>query len=215
MTARTHRPIATDAPAAAEGYFTLLPGELRIDADATRAAAEFATTRAILCHGAVPPDLVARLDRICDAAEFRSDMVAALGHRRIETPALAGPALSVLLRRSALHRWLERVSGCALITDVEGRVVQTYARSGDALAWHDDVAPRRRLAVTIALTSPTFAGGAFELRDKRDGRVLLRYTHDRPGTALIFAVSPAHEHRVLRLRAGGPRRVFAGWFLGA
>lgn len=42
---------------------------------------------------------------------------------------------------------------------------------------------------------------------------LLAHHHNKPGTVLIFAVRPDLEHRVTPLTSGGPRRVFAGWFL--
>jgi hypothetical protein len=44
--------------------------------------------------------------------------------------------------------------------------------------------------------------------------MLRRFKHDQPGTALVFEVRPQLEHRVLPLTAGGPRRVFTGWFIG-
>lgn len=182
--------------------------------DGAAAAAGFAATRAIVCHDALDGPLVARLDRICDAAAFRSDHVEHLGHRRIEKPATAGGAIALLLRRQALFRWLEQVTGCATIADIEGRVVQTYAEPGDELVWHDDMEPRRRLAVTIALTSPPYKGGDFELRRVGDDALLVDYKHDRSGTMVVFDVSPQYEHRVLPLVSGGPRRVFTGWFLG-
>lgn len=36
----------------------------------------------------------------------------------------------------------------------------------------------------------------------------------RQGDALIFKVDHALEHRVTPLTAGGPRIVWAGWFIG-
>jgi hypothetical protein len=32
------------------------------------------------------------------------------------------------------------------------------------------------------------------------------------GAALIFEVSARYEHRILAVTAGGPRRVYTGWF---
>lgn len=184
--------------------------------DADAAAKEFAAQRAIVCHDALAPALVAKLDRICDAAEFVSDHVAQLGHRRIETPRVAGSAIALLLHRAPLFRWLEAVTNCATIGDIEGRVVQTYAEPGDELAWHNDLNKGQRLlAVTVALTSSSYVGGAFELREVGAGQLLFSYTHDRPGSIVVFEVSKRFEHRVLPLSSGGPRRVFTGWFLCA
>ena len=57
-------------------------------------------------------------------------------------------------------------------------------------------------------------GCGFELRKVGGEALLVDHVHDRPGTALIFEVSPDYEHRVLPLASGGPRRVFTGWFFG-
>jgi hypothetical protein len=183
--------------------------------DETSARDEFARTCALVCHRALDPALEARLTAACDRAAFVSDHVEGLGHRTIEQPALAGRMLTLLLHREPLFRWLERVTGCAPIRAVEGRVVQTHAVPGDELAWHDDMngPHRRRLGVTLALTSPPYEGGLFELRRVGES-ALLRFIHDSPGTMLVFKISPALEHRVHPLTAGGPRRVYTGWFVG-
>lgn len=194
-------------------YFVVGPARTVLNDDLAAAGAEFAATRALVCHGALDPALTARLGRICDQAEFRSDHVDGLGHRRIEKPATAGGAISLLLRRADLFRWLEAVTGRGAIADIEGRVVQTYPVPGDELVWHNDIEGRRRLAITIALDSPPYQGGEFELRRVGETDNLLRFTHAAPGTALIFIVSPRYEHRLLPLVAGGPRRVFTGWFM--
>ena len=198
----------------ASAHFHLRQSGIEL-AESTAAKAEFAATRTIICHDALDAALVARLDRICDAAEFRSDHVEHLGHRRIEKPAIAGGAIALLLQREPLYRWLEEVTGCATIVRAEGRVVQTYAEPGDQLVWHNDTGSERVLAVTIALSSPDYDGGLFELRAAGGDTPLLTYKHDRPGTALIFEVDRRSEHRVLPLVAGGPRRVFTGWFFAA
>jgi len=206
--------VGSGAAATSAPYFTITARETRLGPENV-ACTEFATTCALRCRGAIDPPLLARLDGICDAAEFRSQHVEALGHRRIEAPALAGPVISLLLRRAPLFRWLERVTGCATIVDVEGRVVETWPYPGDELAWHDDIEPPRLLAVTIALTCSPYEGGAFQLRRVGTHDALVDFQHDTPGTALIFTVSRRYEHRLCPLVSGGPRRVFTGWFLGA
>lgn len=183
--------------------------------DEAGARDEFDRTCALVCHRALDPALEARLTSACERAAFESDHVEGLGHRTIEQPPLAGRMITLLLHREPLFRWLERVTGCDPIRAVEGRVVQTHAVPGDELDWHDDRngPHRRRLGVTLALTSLPYEGGLFELRPV-GGSTLLRFAHDTPGTMLVFRISPALEHRVHPLTAGGPRRVYTGWFIG-
>lgn len=180
------------------------------------ARAEFAAARALVCPDALDAELLGKLMGLCDRAAFVSDRVEGLGHRAVERPPLASTAILLALRRPELFRWLEAVTGCGPIASVDGQVVETQAQAGDELVWHDDMIrdARRRLGVTIGLGRDDYEGGLFELRSVPDGATLVRFKHDRPGTALIFEVSRRCEHCVHPLSAGGPRRVFTGWFLG-
>lgn len=186
-----------------------------VTGDEVCARDEFARTCALVCRAALDPSLAQRLSAACDRAAFVSDHVEGLGHRTIERPPLAGRMISMLLHREPVFRWLERVTGCATIRAVDGRVVQTHHVAGDELAWHDDMGgpQERRLGVTLALASPPYEGGVFEMRPV-GGSTLIRFKHDTPGNVLIFKVDAGLEHRVHPLTAGGPRRVYTGWFTG-
>lgn len=208
-----------------QGHLRIGAGATELSSDLGVARAEFAATRSLACHDAFAPDVLAGVLRLLGRSRFVSDTVERMGHREIEAPEIAGTAIALLLNRAPLFRWLEAVTGCGPIATVAGRVVQTLPRAGDELVWHDDTgADRRWLGVTVALDSPPYDGGAFEMRmadpgldpgpDPDDRALLRRHTHDRPGSALIFEVSTRLEHRVLPLTAGGPRRVFTGWFIG-
>jgi 2OG-Fe(II) oxygenase superfamily len=204
-----------------EGVATLSPASVRIGAtetslgDAANASREFSRTCALVCREALDPALVARLTAACARSTFVSDQVEGLGHRMIERPPLAGTLLTLLLHRKPLFRWLEKVTGCEPIQAVDGRVVQTFAVRGDELEWHDDMGGsiRRRLGVTIALESPLYDGGEFDLRPV-GGDPLLSFKHDTAGTMLVFKVATGLEHRVRTLVSGGPRVVYTGWFTG-
>ncbi len=185
--------------------------EVRDDGGAR--AAQFAQCRAMLCRNAIAPDFLGRLLALCNGGHFVSDAVEGLGHREVEKPGRAGGALTLALKRAELVRWLEGVTACGPLADVDGRIVQTWPRPDDQLVWHDDLTERRRrLAITINLTEQPYEGGLFELRDARRGTLLFQHRHDALGTALIFEVARGLEHRVLPLTAGGPRRVYTGWF---
>ncbi len=188
-----------------------LQTEIRDDGGAC--AAQFAQGRAMLCRSAVAPGFLGRLLALCNGGHFVSDAVEGLGHREVEKPGRAGGALTLALKRAAMTRWLETVTACGPLADVDGRIVQTWPRPDDQLVWHDDLTERRRrLAITVNLSEEPYEGGLFELRDVRRGTVLFQHRHDAPGDVLIFEVMRGLEHRVLPLTSGGPRRVYTGWF---
>ena len=176
-------------------------------------AGEFAKHRAIACEGAMDPDLLASLMRLCREGNFESDEVEGLGHREIENPQRAGRTISHVLKRAELIGWIEQVTGCGPLCTVEGRVVRAQANNHDQLLWHDDLDnARRRLAITINLSEHHYEGGLFELREKRTHALLVSHLHLEPGGALIFDVGYDIEHRVLPVTSGGPRCVYTGWF---
>lgn len=197
-----------------EPFFTIGTTTTAIFDRDSEAADSFRDQRSIVCHEALDAALLARLNGICDRATFAPEPVEGLGHRHLEQPPVAGGALGLFLKRADLLGWLERVTGRGPIRTVEGGVVETHCKPGDELAWHDDLNnDSRLLALTIALGDTAFEGGGFELRRKGSEALLRAYTPDTPGTALIFDVARDIEHRVLPVTAGGPRRVFTGWFL--
>ena len=188
--------------------------QTRICLDAGEAAESFAQHRALVCNGVLDPPFLATLQKICGRAQFTSDEVEGVGHREIEVPPRAGGALTLALKRANLLRWIQDVTRCGPIRSVEGRVVQTHPNAQDQLLWHNDLNdPRRRLAITIHLGVQPYEGGMFELRVAKTGEILLRHRHLEPGSALILDVARGLEHRLLPVTSGGPRRVYAGWFL--
>jgi len=61
--------------------------------------------------------------------------------------------------------------------------------------------------------SAEYIGGDFHLRRKTDKAPQVHFRYERPGRALIFDVSPDNEHQLEPLTSGGPRRIFADWFM--
>ena len=165
---------------------------------------------------AFAPDLLAQLMAQAAAAGFIDDAVEYIGTREIETPQRVGGALSVLLGRPTLYRWLEAATGLPPIRAVNGRLVQTRANGSDELAWHDDLGTDERLlAVVINLSGDVYEGGRFDLRRGGEETPLFSQEHNLPGAMTVFAVRRGLEHRVLPLTSGGPRRVYTGWFLAS
>jgi hypothetical protein len=192
-----------------------------IDAMSTEIAADPETYRtafehrpALLLEGVIAPALLDRLMARASAAEFVDDDVEHIGTRAVEAPQRVGGTINLLLARPNLFNWLERATGTGPLRDAVGRLVETRGNGRDALAWHDDMSDEgRRLAIVINLSTDDFDGGRFEMRHVGETQPFLAYQHRRPGSMMLFAVRPGLEHRVTEIINGGPRRVYAGWFI--
>ena len=176
----------------------------------------FARDRAIIWPEVFERTLLAKLSALADRAVYRQQGISGVGHREVEQGGLTSTAILVLLRRRELWTWLQDVTGCPPIGAVEGQLAQTTVRAGDGLDWHDDMVgdSQRLLGITIGLGNSDYSGGEFHLRRVGETVNLLNFRHDVPGQGLVFAVSNDLQHRLDPLIEGGPRRIFAGWFMG-
>ena len=211
------RPTSPPGIRTRSGTVSVSATETVVDRDPStvrRARDAFARYGALFVPDLLDPDLGRMLRGIVAGAGFAPD-VAGAGTRATETPDRAGTALRLILARPELLAWLERVTGCGPIDRAAGAVTRLTAGSGHALDWHADMVEGRRLAITIDLTGTPYEGGALELRDRPSGVVTLRHVHRETDGALIFGIGRDLEHRVLPITAGGPRTVFAGWFLAS
>jgi 2OG-Fe(II) oxygenase superfamily len=174
----------------------------------------FAGPQALVLEGVIAPEFCTKLEHRAAATSFIDDDVPDIGTRRVESPQRVGAALSLLLARPALLRWLEEATGIGPLRATAGRLVETHANGRDALNWHSDMGTEgRMLGVVINLSDQPFVGGRFDMRVAGAAELHFSYQHDSPGSMLIFAVNNQLEHRVTPLISGGPRRVYAGWFL--
>lgn len=190
--------------------------ETVIDPDATAALAkQFEAQHALVLEHVFDAEFLRNLAGLIDKAQFVEKHAPHVGTRKIEQPAFAGFYLRQALTRPAMQAWLETVTGCGPLGGMIGNITQYAAGSGHHLGWHHDVdaANERRLAVTVNLGTTPYDGGDFEMRERGGTELLMRYAHAEPGTALVFRVTKALEHRVTPVISGGPRMVFSGWFL--
>lgn len=176
--------------------------------------ARFAARPAMLFGNVFAPALLARLMHRADEASFVPEHVERVGSREVETPQRVGASLSLMLGREPLYQWFEQATAAVPIRGVSGRVVRNHANGRDELVWHDDILDgNRRLAAVVSLTDQPYSGGLFEMRRSGEAEPFLAHHHVEPGSMMVFAVRPDLQHRVTPLTRGGPRRVWAGWFL--
>jgi len=185
------------------------------DAVAAHIGATIAQRRPVVLERFVDDQLLALLAPIWSRASFEPSPVDRIGMRSVETPGHAGAALCLALARPEVLRTIGALLGGPSLTGVAGAIAQFAAGAETRLDWHDDLAePKRRLAITINLGATPYNGGAFEFRDLMSDAAPFRYVHSTPGEALLVPIGTGLQHRVLPVSGGGPRTVFAGWFLG-
>jgi 2OG-Fe(II) oxygenase superfamily len=170
---------------------------------------------AIAIPNALEPGFCARMVERAARTRFVTDGdIEQIGTRLVESPQLIGRAISLLLHSVELLRWLEDATGAKPLRAVAGRLAEMRASHHDALLWHDDIHDTsRRLAIIVNFSEEPFEGGQFQLRRKGESEPLLLHDHLQAGSVLIVAVRSELEHRVTPVSKGGPRRIYAGWFL--
>lgn len=207
---------STPTRLAARRPFVIDAARTTILVDAADYRAEFRIIPALLLEGIFDPPLLDRLLTRAGTSQFMPNHVADVGYREVADDRSIAAVLSVLLGRPTLARWLETVAGVPPLRGVAGAFAQSQAGAVNGLTWHDDrIDPLRALGVVVNLSREPYEGGTFEMRTKGASRPMLVHHHDKPGMTLIFAVRPDLEHRVTPVTVGGPRQVFAGWFLKA
>lgn len=202
------------AAALATAPFRIGRSRTEICADPVTLHSDYERARAIAVREGIAPELLAALLDRGRSASYRLFDNGIVGEREIEAPERLGRAIRRLLTRREMLGWISEATGCGPLASVTGSVAQTRPGTGQALDWHSDRGdPLRRVAVTINLSDLPYEGGLFELRTAPEQQLLVAHRHDEPGAMLLFRIGRGLEHRVTPVRAGGPRRVFSGWFM--
>lgn len=157
--------------------------------------------------------LAEKLAKQGEQTRFSPYPIDGVGIREIADAAVMGAVMATLLDRPGLREWMAHLADLPPLRGVTGAFAQTRAGSGDHLDWHDDMnEPHRALGVVVNLGTTAYEGGVFELRRKGATEPMFVHQHDRLGSMAVFSVHADLEHRVTPVTAGGPRRVYAGWF---
>ena len=194
--------------------FTIGTQKTELHVDPAEVQAMFVRDRALIFDNPFARDTLSMLMARAAATTFVDDHVEQIGNREVEAPQRVGGMLSLILARQSFLEWIEKATGKRPVRAVVGRLVQTGREAAQELGWHNDLdRAHRLLGVVINLSDQELGGGAFELRELGSDAPFLSYRHETPGSMMVFPVDPALEHRVTQVTSGGPRRVYAGWFV--
>lgn len=211
MKMRTQSMLKQSESISGEPLFTIGMTDTVLHGEAAHARVLFEQDHLFRLHDLLEPIFATKLFALSNMATFEKlEDTGVEG----EAPQRVGRLLDVAIGRSVLMRWLEQATGCGELAAFRGRLTQTREGTGGRRVWHDDLdeCNKRRLALVINLSPATFTGGSFELR-RKGGAALQTHHYQSQGEAILFRVDSTFEHRVLPVLAGGPRRVFAGWFV--
>lgn len=179
--------------------------------------AEFAQTHCLRLPAFIEPALLDFWLRLVGRAAFvpksETHQGSEFGFTRFVPP--RDPALyflHFLVNQPPLFRLVEAITGCPHVGNFAGRMHRSLPGGGEYLDWHDDISDHRLIGLDIHLSPAPFTGGAFHLRERPGGRETFVADYEPAGSAFLFRVSPAVEHRLTPLTGGAPRTVAVGWF---
>ena len=127
----------------------------------------------------------------------------------------AGPTtvlLHLVCNDRVLLDALEDLAASGPLASFHGFVYRMSAAHEDH--WHSDLVDERRLALSLNVGQEGYEGGVLQIRDARSHAVLAEPDNHVAGSALVFRLDAALEHRVAPV-TGGAKTAFAGWFRGA
>src|SRR5262249_14127173 len=166
-------------------------------------------------HGLIDADTARRLQREIDASDFIE---------RVHNDAGDPPPVDLCMQNHRVLAWLhflandplllslvQQITGCGPLGSFGGVVYRLVPGRGYD-AWHDDAQDGRTIAMSVNLSTGTFAGGVLQLRQKGSAHLLHEVANVGLGDATLFRIAPHLEHRVTDLEGTVPRTAFAGWF---
>jgi hypothetical protein len=184
--------------------------------DEVALAADFSERHYLRLPQLLAPTLLARVQRQMQAGPWTPRTHEGIGHEVTLGDPIALHLLTFLVNRPDFLRLVERISGCAPLTNFNGRVYRMLPNSDHYDSWHDDIVPDedRRVGLSINLGEMPYDGGVFRLRDRKTREILAEVPNLVPGDARIFAIRPGLQHMVTPVTGNYPKTAFAGWFRG-
>lgn len=117
-----------------------------------------------------------------------------------------------LLNRPRLFEIIQQITDCPTIGSFIGRFYCVHPNSDYFMDWHSDYGKAYVVGLTINLTPEAYSGGVFQLRDGQSHEILHEISHPGFGTAHVFRLASALEHRVTPTTGDVSRLAYSGWF---
>lgn len=100
------------------------------------------------------------------------------------------------------------------ISSFDGRCYKRTSGDKSFDTWHTDNIRNRLYGLSINLSTKSFNGGDFQIRNMETGDIFQTISKTRFGDAHLFRIHKSIEHKVFPVLGAEPRSVYAGWFIG-
>jgi hypothetical protein len=107
---------------------------------------------------------------------------------------------------------VQQLTGCDRIGCFLGRIYRMAPGSGHYDSWHGDTINHRLIGMSVNLGARKYAGGLFQLRERRSPNIVCEVANTGSGDAILFRIASDLVHRVTSVEGTTPKTAFAGWF---
>jgi hypothetical protein len=125
---------------------------------------------------------------------------------------VTGNILAFILNNPDFLEAVRIITGYKQISEFAGRIYRMAAGPQHHLSWHNDALEKRRVGLSMNLSTEVFLGGTFELRDRWTLAPLGQVNNTGFGDVLLFRISRDLQHRVTEVVGTVPKTACAGWF---
>ena len=182
------------------------------DADVIRMQGEFEALHCVLLPGLIDGSLHSLILPMIERGPWRDESYIGIGTEHVLFDDLALHLLHFAVNAPAFIDGVKRITGCDDIDRFDGRFYRFAPGTDHEFDWHNDVADRRLVGMSINLSPFGYEGGVFQLRDRETKTLLCEVANTVFGNAHLFRISSTLQHRVAAVRGTQPRTAFAGWF---
>jgi hypothetical protein len=178
-----------------------------------RLRAEFERRHCIRLPALLPPDGFDYVRRNVERGAFAEKIHGQIGVELCMAENAALSLLYFLTNDRRIFSLVRELTGCDSIGGFVGRVYRMVPGTGHYDSWHTDCVADRLIGLSVNLSTETYVGGVFQLRERGSEAVLTEAPNTGDGDAILFRIAAHIEHRVTPVEGTVPKTAFAGWFV--